>query len=278
MRNCILAFVTLYCLTSYGQLEIPPQSSFARINQRIGLTDVVITYSRPNARERSIFGEDGLLPNGEFWRVGANAATKISFSSDVMIGDKVLEEGSYTILAKPHDTTWTLNWYIYDSTNWNSYIKDEPVLIQKLPVHKMDTYVETMELHFQNVTIDSSVLLMEWENTRLKIRISVDEEQEILNSIASTMTGPNSFDYYQAALYLHETKIDLDQALMYIQKITATDTALFFQVTREALILRDLKRNKEAIKSAKRALILSRKADNNDFIRINKKIIEGYNY
>lgn len=131
-----------------------------------------------------------------------------------------------------------------------------------------------MELHFQDVTVNSATLLLEWEDTRLKILISVDEKERIFKAINRTLVEPSSFDYYQAALYLHETQTDLEKALEYIRKVTTLDSALFFQVTREALILKDLKRNKEAIEIANRALILSKKAGNKDFVRLNKKNIK----
>ena len=274
MKKYILFTVIFWSLTSYAQLKTPAQSPSAKISQNIGLTEIEIEYSRPSARGRVIFGENGLLPNGEFWRVGANAATKISFSEDILIKDNILKQGVYTILAKPSAQTWELNWYTYDGTNWNSYVEKEPILRLKLPVYKTATLIETMQLSFQDVTMDRANLVLAWELTTIKIPLRVDEKERILKTISSTLSGPNSFEYYQAALYLHETQTNLEDALTYIQKVTTQDNALFFQVTREALILRDLNRNKEAVSVANRALVLSKKAGNNDFVKLNQQLIE----
>jgi hypothetical protein len=275
MKKYILLTLIFWSLASYAQLKTPAQSPSASVSQSIGLTEIEIEYSRPSARGRIIFGENGLLPNGAFWRVGANAATKISFSEDILIQESILKQGVYTVLAKPNAQTWELNWYNYDGSNWNAYVEKEPVLSQTLPVIKTSNLVETMELSFQDVTMDRANLVLAWEHTTIKIPVRVDEKERILKTINSTLSGPNSFEYYQAALYLHETQTNLEEALTYIQKVTAQDDALFFQVTREALILRDLKRNKDAVSVANSALVLSKKAGNNDFVKLNQQLIEA---
>ncbi|WP_062060164.1 DUF2911 domain-containing protein [Aquimarina longa] len=257
-----------------AQLKTPNLSSSATIQQTIGLTEVTIKYSRPSARERIIFGKDGLLSNNEVWRTGANAATKITFSNTVHINGQLLEKGSYTILSIPGVKEWQMNWYSYENGNWNSYAEKKPVLTLQLPVYTTSSYIETLEMHFQDITINKASLVLEWEHTLLKIPILVNEKDRILKSIEKTLSGPSNFDYFQAALYLHESKTDLKKALEYIKKVTSSDKALFFQVTREALILRDLGQNKAAITVAKRGLALSKKVGNKDFIKLNTKIIQ----
>ncbi len=271
MKNYILITALLAATTVHAQLRLPAQSPSAMVKQTIGLTEIEISYSRPNARERIIFGE--LLPYKEFWRVGANAATKITFSGDVLVDGKILKKGSYTLLALPEAETWKLNWYGYTTADWNDYVVTEPVLQLQLPVNNREKSLESLELHFQDITLDSATLLLEWERTLLKIPIQVNEKEQILKRIDRTIAGPSSFDYYFAALYLHESQTDLETALTYIQKVTTSKDALFFQVSREAFILHDLGKIAAAKAVAERALELSRKAANKDFIRMNLKII-----
>jgi hypothetical protein len=102
----------------------------------------------------------------------------------------------------------------------------------------------------------------------------VDYEARLLKNIDKALAGPSAFEYYQAALYLYESNTSLNKALKYVQEATKSDNARFFQVTLEARILRELGMNLDAIVSASRALMLSEKVGNKDFIRINKKIIE----
>lgn len=271
MKNYILITALFAALTGHAQLRLPAQSPSASVKQTIGLTEVEISYSRPSARERVILGE--LLPYGEFWRVGANAATKITFSGDVLIRGKVLKKGSYSLLATPEAKTWKVNWYSHTSSDWNDYVEAEPVLKIQIPVKKRDQTLESLEFHFQDITMESATLLLEWEQSRLEIPIRVDEKEQIAKDIIQTLAGPDIFDYYAAALYLHENQTELERALEYVQNVTKSPKAMFFVVTREALILQDLGRPAAAKKVAKRALELSKKVDNKDFIRMNLKII-----
>ena len=73
---------------------------------------------------------------------------------------------------------------------------------------------------------------------------------------------------------MHERGIDLKKALEYIQKVTNNKDALFFQVHREALILSDLGKAEEAIVAAQRSMKLSDEAGNQDFVRLNQRLIE----
>src|SRR5581483_9977685 len=77
------------------QFKIPRPSPKSVLTQTIGFTDVTITYSRPAARGRQIFG--GLTPYGQVWRTGANEATTISFSDDVTINGQPLPKGTYSL-------------------------------------------------------------------------------------------------------------------------------------------------------------------------------------
>jgi len=94
-----LAFTLSYAVNA--QIQTPQPSPFSKVEQKVGLVDVSIEYSRPAMRGRTIFG--GLVPFGKVWRTGANANTKITFSEDVMVGDKTLvarEFESFESVAK----------------------------------------------------------------------------------------------------------------------------------------------------------------------------------
>lgn len=274
MKHQLLILALLGALTAHAQLRLPAQSPSATLKQAIGLTELEISYSRPSMRERQIFGPEALLPHGAPWRVGANAATKITLSDQVSVDGTLLPEGAYTLLAWPGPKTWRLSWYAYDSTDWTVYMDLKPVLELEIPIVKNNTEVETLEFRFQEVSMNSAVLLIEWERIQVRIPLRVDEEKKIARALKRSLNGPSQFDYYFAALYLHESQTDLERALTYIQKVTDSDTAQFFQVSREAMILNDLGQTQAAKKVAQRGLELSQKAGNNDFVRINRKIID----
>lgn len=66
--------------------------------------EISVDYSRPYKKGRLIFGEeaDGALqPFGQYWRLGANAATEISINQDVLFGGNPLSAGTYRMYAVP---------------------------------------------------------------------------------------------------------------------------------------------------------------------------------
>lgn len=265
----------LLCTWAQAQLNTPAMSPMASNTQSVGITEVSIRYGRPSVRGRAVFGENGLLPYGEVWRTGANAANKFTFSEAVSIDGHKLAKGSYSILCTPGTEHWQVKWYPFISGNWTTYVDQEPLFALKVPVQKTGRLIETLEIHLQELTLNGAMIELAWENTLLQMPLEVNDQEKIMKSIANTLAGPSDFDFFNAGLYLHESGGDLDQALSYVQRLTSTEDALFFQVSREAMILQDLGRNKEALKSAKRALKLSKEAGNNDFVRLNTKIIEA---
>src|ERR1700712_4737370 len=76
--------------------RIPGASTTQTITQDFSLGKIIITYSRPNVKERKIFG--GLQPFGEVWRTGANAATTITFTENVIIEGHPVPAGKYGLL------------------------------------------------------------------------------------------------------------------------------------------------------------------------------------
>ena len=274
-KNIFLVIVLLIIpKINYAQLQIPDLSPRAEIKQTIGYTEITISYSRPSLRGRNLLGNDGILPYQEFWRTGANTATKISFSHDITFDGNKISKGDYTILTIPDKKEWTINLYTYSEGNWTSYIDQKPYLSIKKNISIKNDSQETFEFGFKNIKMDKTTLTLEWEKVAIAIPIEVNTKEIALKKIERSLSGPSDFDYFLAGLYLHETKTDLPLALVYVQKATKNENALFFQVYREALILRDLKRNTEALESAKRSLKLSKKINNNDFIRLNNRLIE----
>lgn len=267
----------LISIATHSQLKIPKLSPTAKIIQHVGLTQVEIDYSRPSIKGRTIFGESGLLAFDKAWRTGANNATKITLSESVEIKGNVLDKGSYTLLSFPNrDSFWEIKWYSYTSSNWTTYVDQKPLFIVKVPVIKRTNPLETLEISFQDITLSSAKMVIEWERIKLEIPLKVQEQEKITKLINRELSGPSKSDYFQAALYFHETGVDLVRALKFIQKVTKSEKALFFQVTREAMILSDLNRVEEAVKVAKRGLILAKKVGNNDFIWQNEKIIKKF--
>lgn len=257
-----------------AQVKLPALSPRAKVVQQAGLTELEISYSRPSKKGRVLFAPNGLVPFGEFWRTGANAATRISFDSNVTISGVELKKGDYAMLTKPNATTWDVYVYAYNKSSWNSYVSQEPVVVAKANVFKTSETIESFTIGFENITFESVNLTFAWGQTKAKLPIQLPTQKQALKNIDRMVSGPSNNDYFQAALYLHESKSDLQTALNYIQEVTKNENAQFFQVYREAVILNDLNRKKEALAAAKRSLQLSEKAGNTDFVKLNQSLIK----
>lgn len=76
---------------------------------KVGAAQMSVTYCRPYKKDRLIFGAESasaVVPFGKYWRVGANAATQINFSKDVVFGGKPVKAGSYSLYAIPNEKSW----------------------------------------------------------------------------------------------------------------------------------------------------------------------------
>jgi hypothetical protein len=64
-----------------------------------GGATLTIDYGRPHRRGREIFG--AVVPWGQVWRTGANAATGLTIDRDLTINGTAIPKGSYTLFTLP---------------------------------------------------------------------------------------------------------------------------------------------------------------------------------
>src|SRR5215470_7106447 len=124
--------VTLFCLMmaavsgiTFAQsfvLDLPRPSQRAQITQRVGITDITISYHRPLINNRKVWGD--LVPYGKVWRAGANENTTITFSDPVMIEGKALDRGTYGLHMIPNADEWTVI-FSKNSTSWGAFTYDQ---------------------------------------------------------------------------------------------------------------------------------------------------------
>lgn len=63
--------------------------------------NITLEYGRPSVKGRVIFGPEGLHKPGVVWRMGADEATTLKTSKDLMFGSVHLPAGTYTLYALP---------------------------------------------------------------------------------------------------------------------------------------------------------------------------------
>jgi len=278
MKKSILAFVALAC--SYGvnaQIETPQPSQFSKLEQKVGLTDVTLEYSRPNMRDRDIFGE--LVPYGKMWRLGANANTKITFSDDVTIGGNTLKAGSYAIFAKPNQNNWDVVFYS-DVSNWGLPREwDESKVAAKVSaeVMKLPMEIETFTITFDDLTSSSANLGMMWEDVYVPVTIQVPTDKKVNAAIDRAMSGPSASDYYASAVYYSQEGKDIDKAKMWMEKaMDMIDKPGFWQLRQQSLIYAKAGEKKKAIETAKKSLAGAKEANNTDYIKMNEDSLKEW--
>ncbi len=272
--SLLILFVACIATLIHAQIQTPSPSPGAKVDQRIGLVDVTLEYSRPSIKGRVIFG--GLVPYDEIWRAGANAATKITFSDDVMFGGAEVTKGSYAILAKPGKANWSFMLYPYNKTDWTSYRDSDvqPITVTTTPNMMADgIHVQSLMLGFDNLTNSSADFFLLWDNVYVPVNIKVNTDKTVEESISKVMAGPSAGDYYSAAAYYLSENKDLNQALVWVNKSLDMGNEKYWVLRTKSLIQAGLGDKEGAVVSANHSLDLATKDGNKDYIRMNQASI-----
>lgn len=268
--NLFMIALMAFCVTdAQAQIKTPSASPSSKITQSIGLTDVTVEYSRPSVKDRDIFGANGLVPYGKVWRLGANAATKITFGDDVALNGTAIPKGTYAFLAVPSANSWSLEIYPYEKGSWSSYVDKTPMATVTAKVSALPFPLETFLISMDNLRSNSADLEFMWDKTIATVELTTEVDTKVMAAIDKVLAGPTAGDYYTAGNYYFDSGKDLNQALEWVQKATSGDSPRFWQVRKESQILAALKRYPEAITAAKKSLALATDAGNADYIKLN---------
>lgn len=269
-----LATVTMFAVSALAQtpkLEFPAPSPACTIQQRVGLTDVEVVYSRPSMKGRPVFG--GLVPFGSVWRTGANAATKITFSTPVKLNGHDVAAGSYALYTIPGESEWTiiLNKGVgISGTQYDE--KADVVRFKAQPIH-WDQTIETFTIEFNQIQDDGAILNLVWENTVVPIKLDLDLTSKLLPQIEQVMASTDAKKpYFQAAMFYYDHDQDLQKAKQWINAAIAEREA-YYIVHLKAKILAKLGDKEGAIAAAKRSSELAAKAKDNGYVRLNEELI-----
>ena len=105
----LFALGTLFLSTGPASAQAIPFSQHGVVTQMVGLTEITVTYNRPVARGRTLFGTDGLVKWDTIWHPGADSATRISVSRTIQLAGKPLPKGDYSLWLIPAARgPWTL--------------------------------------------------------------------------------------------------------------------------------------------------------------------------
>lgn len=241
-------------------LQFPQASPPSLVRDQVGLTTVEIEYARPGVKGRKIFG--GLLPYGEMWRTGANAATKITFSTDVTFGGQAVPAGTYALFTIPGEKEWTviLN---QNTGQWGSYNYDEKndLLRIKIKPAALTQPIETLSIGLGHIRDDSAHFTIAWEKTLVAVPIQTNLVAQLVPQIEAAMaTADENKPYLQAAMFYYEHDLDLAMARDWIEAGLVQQPEAVWIVYRKGLILAKMGDKAGAMDAAKQALVLADKA------------------
>lgn len=254
-----------------AQVKTPQPSPSATVKQSIGLSEVTVEYSRPSANSRKVFGK--LVPMNEVWRTGANGSTDITFKNEATFNGIAIPAGKYALYTIPSTNDWEVILY-KDTERWGApkELKADQIAARtKVKAEKSSTLFETFNIGFDDLKTDKANLVLNWENTRVKVPIVMDSKKEVLESISTTLGSKEAKagDYHQAAGYYLQEGMDLKKALEYTGKANALQPDTYYMLKLKAEIEAANGMNKVAIATANKSLSLAKKEGNEDYVKIN---------
>lgn len=277
----MLALVLLFWLSpkaAFCQINFPRISPSAKIEQRIGLTDLTIEYSRPGARNRQVMGH--LVPYGRIWRVGANESTKLILSDSISINALPLPKGSYALYAFPDSTEWIIILH-KNTTHWgdgrDKYNAEEDALRFKVKPIALPYFQETFEISFDSITHQSAIMLWSWEKTQIRIPISVNTHAKVMAEIGlQIQANPTAETYYQSARYLQEQGIQFEKAQQWLQKAHDLAGDRYYIHRVRSLVEAELGNLEKAIAYAEKSKAIAASLGKDEFVRMNEENIQKW--
>ena len=216
----VLLVASTPALAQAPRLTLPEASQGATVSQRIGLTDITVTYHRPSVRKRTIWGE--VVPYGQVWRAGANENTVVSFSTPVTVGGQTLQAGDYglhMIAAAKGD--WTII-FSRDASAWGSFFYDQAKDAVRLAATPAESaHQEHLAYTFENPTPEGVVLTLRWEKLAVPIAVAVDTPAIVTDSLERELRGLAGFfwqPHAQAAQWTAQHGRDDSRALAWADK------------------------------------------------------------
>lgn len=307
----VISIFAAVCATSLALAQQPPKvrlpqaSPSATVSQTIGITDVSITYHRPSVRGRTLWGDisaekvaalikansvapaaegegtvDGapgggkdfpMVPNGHVWRAGANEATKLTVSDDVLINGQKLAAGPYSLHIIPGKDEFTV---IFNKTadQWGSFrydSKQDALRVKTKPVWLKDSQ-EQLSYEIPMMTANSAQVTLRWEKIAVPFTIEVPNQDALVRSKIDAQIAANPNDWQiplaVASAYFNDDKFE--DAMVWVEKsIKVKET--FQNLRTKANLLLNMGKKPEAIAVAEQAIARG-KAEGTDVSRFEK--------
>ena len=272
MKKIIVLALSVLSFGAFAQgIKTPAPSPTQTIKQEFALSSVEITYSRPGAKGRTIFGD--LVPYGKMWRTGANGQTTITFGEDVKVGGKAVKAGKYSLLSVPGKSEWEVILCKPETSVFN-YKSEDEVTRFMAKSNQLPFAVENFVIMFTTQTANMVTISMIWDKTAAEFNIEADIDTKIMADINKAM-NVDSKPYFAAAGYYFDNGKDLGKALEWANKAVEAQPEAYWVAHLKAKIQAKTGDRANAIATAKKSMELAKKGNNPDYVALNEKLIKS---
>ncbi len=170
MRALLVGVLIGLVATKNSTAQTYPPSQRGSVTQNVAYTHIAITYGRPVARGRALFGS--LVPWDQIWHPGADSATRMVIDHDIEVEGNALLAGEYTLWLIPRESApWTLIF------NRAAHVFHKPYPGERSEALRVDVkpeqaaHVETLTIYFPLVLRDDAIMQFHWGTTAVPVRI-----------------------------------------------------------------------------------------------------------
>src|SRR6476659_7990700 len=162
MRPSLFCFVLTISIPLRGtDAQGYPFSQRGSVMQNVALTEIAVTYGRPVARGRVLFGQ--LVPWDSIWHPGADSATRVTFDHDVLVEGRALKAGEYSLWLIPRERgTWTVIFSRAAHVFHKPYPGAADDVLRIEAAAEVASHMETLAIEFPVVLRDEAVMRIHW--------------------------------------------------------------------------------------------------------------------
>lgn len=171
MADPLQSAATTAPATEIIPLEEVRKSQAAAVSQRVANTEITVTYSRPVARGRDLFG--ALVPYDVIWNPGADQATAMAVTRDVELNGHALPAGKYSLWAIPRADRWTMIVSRAGEVYHTPYPGEEQDAFRFDVEPERGSHMEALAFYFPVVEGKDAVLRLHWGEVMIPLALRV---------------------------------------------------------------------------------------------------------
>ncbi len=168
LRITRAAIAVIVALPATASTQVIRPSQAGSVMQWVGATKIEVSYHRPVARGRELFGK--LVPFGKVWSPSADSAAVFTISTPVTVNGSALPAGSYSIWTIPGEKEWTVMFSSTAVVHHMFYPEGKDALRVKVAPRAGDT-LETLAIYFPMVDADSAEMVIHWGTTVVPLKV-----------------------------------------------------------------------------------------------------------